>query len=73
MFVNPNDTAKVPVCPTVSRATGTPLTCTVTSRLDHAPALCSGRARQHQSGTLPAAWNAIASAGGSALTILEWQ
>jgi len=73
-FVNSSDTAKIAVCPTLSRRTGAALTCTVNgpgaiTLLPYAAFV----ADNVQQGTLPAAWNAIATASGSALTIMEWE
>jgi hypothetical protein len=74
-FVNNSDTAKIAVCPTISRTATPTITCTV-----NGPG--SMRLLPYQSyrvdgvGGVPqvnTAWNAIASAGGSPLTVFEWE
>jgi hypothetical protein len=74
-FYNSSDTAKIAVCPTLARTLTPTIICTVNGagsitllpyqsyRVDGV-----GQNPHVQSG-----WNAIASAGGSALTIFEWE
>lgn len=74
-FYNPNDTAKVAVCPTISRATGSAITCTVNGA-GSITLLPYQSYRVDGVGQIPqvnSAWNAIASAGASSLTIFEWE
>ena len=74
-FVNPNPTALIAVCPSISRATSAAITCTVNGAgsitlLPYASYRFEGVG---QPGVVNSAWNAIASAGASALTVLEWE
>jgi hypothetical protein len=72
-FCNPNDTAKVAVCPTVGRS-GT-ITCTVNGAgsVTLLPYACQGFGGIGGTPSIPTGWNAISSAGGSALTVMEWE
>ena len=75
VFVNPNATATVAVCPAVSRVNSAAITCAVNGAgsitiLPYASFTVDGVG---QNGALPSAWNGIASAGSSALTILEFE
>lgn len=76
MFVNPNATAIVAVCPTISRVNSAAIVCTVNGAgsitiLPYASIQLDNVGSP--TGTLPSAWNAIASSGGAALTIFEWE
>jgi hypothetical protein len=74
-FYNSSDTAKIAVCPTLARTLTPTITCVVNGagsitllpyqsyRIDGV-----GQWPRVQSG-----WNAIASSGGSALTVFEWE
>ena len=75
VFVNPNATATVAVCPAVSRINSAPITCAVNGPgsitiMPYASFTVDGVG---QNGALPSAWNGIASAPGSALSILEFE
>jgi hypothetical protein len=74
-FYNSSDTAKIAVCPTVSRTSTPTITCTVNgpgsiTLLPYQSYRVDGVGGTPQVNT---AWNAIASAGASALTIFEWE
>jgi hypothetical protein len=75
VFSNPNATAIVAVCPTLSRVNSAAITCAVNGAgsitiLPYASFTVDGVG---QNGALPSPWNAIASAPGSALSILEFE
>jgi hypothetical protein len=75
VFSNPNATATVAVCPAVSRVNSAPITCAVNGAgsvtiLPYASFTVDGVG---QNGSLLSAWNGIASAPGSALSILEFE
>ena len=75
VFSNPNATAIVAVCPTLSRVNSAAITCAVNGAgsvtiLPYASFTVDGVG---QNGSIPSAWNAIASAPGSALSILEFE
>jgi hypothetical protein len=75
VFQNPNATATVAVCPAVSRVNSAAITCAVNGAgsitiLPYASFTVDGVG---QNGAIPSAWNAIASAPGSAITILEFE
>jgi hypothetical protein len=74
-FANPNATAIVAVCPSLSRVNSAPIVCAVNGAgsvtiLPYASFTVDGVG---QNGALPSAWNGIASAPGSALSILEFE
>jgi len=74
-FYNSSDTAKIAVCPTISRTATPTITCTVNgpgsiTLLPYQGYRVDGVGQTPQ---VNSAWNAIASAGGSALTIFEWE
>lgn len=74
-FYNSSDTAKIAVCPTISRSTVPTITCTVNgpgsiTLLPYQSYRVDGVGQVPQ---VNSAWNAIASAGSSALTIFEWE
>jgi hypothetical protein len=74
-FYNSSDTAKIAVCPTISRTATPTITCTVNGP-GSITLLPYQSYRLDGVGGLPqvnSAWNAIASAGASALTIFEWE
>ena len=74
-FYNSSDTAKIAVCPTISRTSTPTITCTVNGP-GSITLLPYQSYRVDGVGGVPqvnSAWNAIASAGGSALTIFEWE
>src|SRR5664280_2229769 len=73
VFSNPNATAIVAVCPSLSRVNSAPIVCAVNGAgsvtiLPYASFTLDGVG---QNGALPSAWNGIASAPASALSILE--
>jgi hypothetical protein len=73
VFANSNATAIVAVCPALSRVNSAPIVCAVNGAgsvtiLPYASFTVDGVG---QNGALPSPWNAIASAPGSALSILE--
>ncbi|WGR74341.1 MULTISPECIES: hypothetical protein [unclassified Bradyrhizobium] len=80
IFHNPNDTAKVAVCPIGPSRTGSPST-NVVAAINGAGCITilpydrveisSGLPTSPQS--MPSAWVGVASAGGSALTIMEFE
>jgi hypothetical protein len=75
VFANPNATAIVAVCPSLSRVNSAPITCAINGAgsvtiLPYASFTIDGVG---QNGALPSPWNAIASAPGSALSILEFE
>lgn len=72
-FCNPNATATVAVCPTVGRS-GT-ITCTVNGAgsVTLLPFSCQAFAGIGGNPSVPTAWNGVADAGGSNLTIFEWE
>lgn len=74
-FYNSSDTAKIAVCPTISRTATPTITCTVNgpgsiTLLPYQSYRVDGVGQNPQ---VNSAWNAIASAGASALTIFEWE
>ena len=74
-FVNNSDTAKIAVCPTISRTLAGAITCTVNgpgsiTLLPYQSYRVDGVGQVPQ---VNSAWNAIASSGGSPLTIFEWE
>jgi hypothetical protein len=74
-FVNNSDTAKIAVCPTISRTSTPTITCTVNgpgsiTLLPYQSYRVDGVGGVPQVNT---AWNAIASAPGSPLTVFEWE
>jgi len=74
-FYNSSDTAKIAVCPTISRTATPTITCTVNGAgsitlLPYQSYRVDGVGQQPQVNT---AWNAIASAGASSLTVFEWE
>lgn len=74
-FVNPNATATVAVCPTISRSATPTITCTVNGA-GSITLLPYASYRVDGVGNIPqvnSAWNGIASAPGSALTVFEWE
>jgi hypothetical protein len=75
VFVNPNATATIAVCPTLSRANSAPIVCTVNGpgSITILPCASFTLDGAGQNGVLPSAWNGIASAGSSSLTILEFE
>ena len=75
VFANPNATAIVAVCPSLSRVNSAPIVCAVNGAgsvtlLPYSQFTVDGVG---QNGALPSPWNAIASAPGSALSILEFE
>jgi hypothetical protein len=75
VFSNPNATAIVAVCPSLSRVNSAPITCAINGAgsvtlLPYASFTVDGVG---QNGAIPSPWNAIASAPGSALSILEFE
>jgi hypothetical protein len=75
VFSNPNASAIVAVCPLLSRINSAAITCAVNGAgsitiLPYASFTVDGVG---QNGSLPSSWNAIASAPGSALSILEFE
>jgi hypothetical protein len=74
-FYNSSDTAKIAVCPTISRTAVPTITCAVNGAgaITLLPYQSYRIDSVGQSGHVPSAWNAIASAGGSSLTIFEWE
>jgi hypothetical protein len=75
VFANPNATALIAVCPTLSRVNSAPITCAINGAgsvplLPYASFTVDGVG---QNGALPSPWNAIANAPGSALSILEFE
>jgi hypothetical protein len=75
VFANPNATATIAVCPTLSRVNSAPIVCAVNGAgsitiLPYASFTVDGVG---QNGALPSPWNAIASAPSSALSILEFE
>lgn len=74
-FYNSSDTAKIAVCPTISRTATPTITCTVNGAgsITLLPYQSYRIDSVGQSGHVPSAWNAIASAGSSPLTIFEWE
>lgn len=74
-FYNSSDTAKIAVCPTISRTSTPTITCTVNGP-GSITLLPYQSYRVDGVGQIPkvdSAWNAIASAGASPLTIFEWE
>lgn len=74
-FYNSSDTAKIAVCPTISRTSTPTITCTVNGP-GSITLLPYQSYRVDGVGQIPqvnSAWNAIASSGGSALTVFEWE
>lgn len=74
-FTNNSDTAKIAVCPTISRTATPTITCTVNGP-GSITLLPYQSYRVDGVGGVPkvdSAWNAIASAPGAPLTIFEWE
>ena len=74
-FYNSSDTAKIAVCPTISRTATPTITCTVNGA-GSITLLPYQSYRVDGVGQVPqvnSAWNAIASAGASSLTVFEWE
>lgn len=74
-FYNPNATALVAVCPTISRVASSAITCTVNGA-GSITLLPYQSYRVDGVGQIPqvnSAWNAIANGAGSALTVFEWE
>ncbi|MEY9397031.1 hypothetical protein ABIF66_007840 [Bradyrhizobium japonicum] len=74
-FTNNSDTAKIAVCPTISRTATPTITCTVNGP-GSITLLPYQSYRVDGVGGVPkvdSAWNAIANSGGSPLTIFEWE
>jgi hypothetical protein len=74
-FYNSSDTAKIAVCPTVSRTLTPTIICTVNGAgsitlLPYQSYRVDGVGGNPQ---VNGAWNAIASAPGSSLTLFEWE
>jgi hypothetical protein len=74
-FYNSSDTAKIAVCPTLARTTTPTITCTVNGAgsitlLPYQSYRVDGVGQNPHVST---AWNAIASAPTSPLTIFEWE
>lgn len=74
-FYNSSDTAKIAVCPTISRTATPTITCAVNGAgsitlLPYQSYRVDGVGGNPMVNT---AWNAIASAGSSPLTIFEWE
>lgn len=75
MFVNPNATAIVAVCPAVSRVSGANVTCTVNGAgsITILPSASIQLDGTGQNGSIPSAWNAISDTVSSALSVFEWE
>lgn len=79
IFHNPNDIAKVAVCPAgPSRSNGAAITAAVNGAgcitiLPYDRVEVSGGSPSGPQQSMPSAWNGIASAGGAALTIVEFE
>jgi flavoprotein len=79
IFHNPNATALVAVCPTgPSRSNGAAITAAIngagcTTILPYDRMEISGSTASGPQQQMPSAWIGIASAGGSSLTIWEWE
>jgi hypothetical protein len=76
VFVNSSSTAKIAVCPTISRVTGAAFTCTVNGAgsitlLPLSQYTIAGPGPQTI--IVGTAWNAIADNAGSPLTVLEFE
>lgn len=74
-FYNSSDTAKIAVCPTISRTSTPTITCTVNGP-GSITLLPYQSYRVDGVGQVPkvdSAWNAIASGAASPLTIFEWE
>ena len=78
IFINPNDTAKVAVCPSgPARNTGATITAVINGAgcipiLPYDRVEISGSTASGPQQAMGSAWVGVASAGGSALTILEF-
>lgn len=76
IFVNPNATAIVAVCPVTSRVDSTSVTCAVNGA-GSITILPYDRVTVSRVGgnpySIPSAWNAVANTPGSNLTILEFE
>jgi hypothetical protein len=75
IFANPSATATVAVCPAQDRITSANITCAVNGAgsitlLPYDRITISAGSPPY---TIPSAWNAVASGGGSPLTILEFE
>lgn len=75
VFINPNASAIVSVCPAISRVTSTSITCTLhgPGAIPILPYAFFPLAGIGGNPNLPQAWNAISDTGGSSLTVLEWE
>ncbi|MET4240718.1 hypothetical protein [Bradyrhizobium sp. RT10b] len=74
-FYNSSDTAKIAVCPTISRTATPTITCTVNGA-GSITLLPYQSYRVDGVGQVPrvnTAWNAIASVAGAPLTVMEWE
>lgn len=74
-FYNSSDTAKIAVCPTISRTATPTITCTVNGPGSITLLPYQSYRVDGVGGTpkVDSAWNAVASSGGSPLTIFEWE
>jgi hypothetical protein len=75
MFVNNSSTATISVCPAVSRSNSASITCTLNgpgsvTLIPNGYATFEGVG---QNPLEPTAWNAVASASGSSLSVFEWE
>lgn len=73
-FYNSSDTAKIAVCPTVSRKDSSLITCAVNG--PGSITLLPYQSHQLDAvepSSVNTAWNAIASSAGSPLTVFEWR
>lgn len=77
LLCNPNITAKIAVCPAISRLAPNPaITCTIGGAgsvllLPGACLMINGAGSS--SGTIPSAWNAVSDTASSSLTAFEWE
>lgn len=74
-FYNSSDTAKIAVCPTISRTATPTITCTVNGPGSITLLPYQSYRVDGVGGTpkVDSAWNAIASSGGAPLTVFEWE
>ncbi|MCK1445431.1 hypothetical protein IVB43_23890 [Bradyrhizobium sp. 48] len=79
IFHNPNDTAKIAVCPSgPSRSNGAAITAVINGAgcitiLPYDRVEISGGSPSGPQQSMPSAWLGVASGGGSALTIIEFE
>jgi hypothetical protein len=82
IFHNPNDTAKIAICPTgpdrTPHGSQTPIVAVINGAgcvtlLPYDRYEVTGSTESGPQQQMPSAWVGIASAGGSAITILEWE